>query len=199
MKPDFKSADDLIPAIIQDVDTKVVLMLGYMNQEAWEQTLKTKQVTFFSRSKNRLWVKGETSGNFLNFVEAKLDCDQDSILISAKPVGPACHTGQDTCFNEINNFGPQFFFYLEDLINQRKLATAKSSYTKKLMDQGIPAIAQKVGEEAVESVIEAVIGNKPKFLEESADLLFHLLVLTAKQDLKFADIVQVLKARHQAD
>ncbi len=197
MNPNFKSPEDLIPAVVQDAATRVVLMLGYMNQEAWNETLVSKKVTFFSRSKNRIWVKGETSGNFLNLVDAKLDCDEDTILITANPDGPACHTGQDTCFNEKNDFGPQFFFYLENLINERKLAAVGSSYTKELMDKGIPAIAQKVGEEAVESVIEAVIGNKPKFLEESADLLFHLLVLTAKQDLKFADIVQVLQDRHK--
>ena len=141
-------------------------------------------------------MKGETSGNFLNFIDARLDCDEDAILIFANPVGPTCHTGNDTCFQEKNDSSKEFLYFLEDLINQRKNSNSEESYTKMLCTKGVPAIAQKVGEEAVEVVIEATLGNKPKFLEESADLIFHLLVLLAKQDLKFADIVKTLASRH---
>ena len=190
--------EGLVPAIIQDAKTKHVLMLGYMNEEAFQKTLSTKQVTFFSRSKQRLWTKGEESGNFLQLIDIKNDCDNDTLLIQVNPVGPTCHKGSDTCWNESNsqNFG--FLTQLESVIKNRKEnAEAENSYVASLFKKGINKIAQKVGEEAVEVVIEAKDANDHLFLEESADLLFHYLILLQAKGYKLEDITQVLEKRHQ--
>ena len=190
--------EGLVPAIIQDANTKHVLMLGYMNEEAFQKTVSTKQVTFFSRSKQRLWTKGEESGNFLQLLDIKNDCDNDTLLIQVNPVGPTCHKGSDTCWNESNsqNFG--FLTQLESVIKNRKEnAEAENSYIASLFKKGINKIAQKVGEEAVEVVIEAKDANDHLFLEESADLLFHYLILLQAKGYKLEDITQVLEKRHQ--
>ncbi|MDQ6757458.1 MAG: bifunctional phosphoribosyl-AMP cyclohydrolase/phosphoribosyl-ATP diphosphatase HisIE, partial [Bacteroidota bacterium] len=177
MKIDFdKYTDNLVPAIVQDADTNVVLMLGFMNEEAYKKTLETKLITFYSRSKQGLWTKGETSNNFLHLISIKTDCDNDSILIKAKPDGPVCHTGSDTCFNE-KNISDSFLYKLEKIIAERKNSPTENSYTSSLFKKGINKIAQKVGEEAVELVIEAKDNNKENFLNEAADLLFHYLIL----------------------
>ncbi|MGB0879481.1 MAG: bifunctional phosphoribosyl-AMP cyclohydrolase/phosphoribosyl-ATP diphosphatase HisIE [Polaribacter sp.] len=186
----------LVPAIIQDATTKNVLMLGYMNEEAFEKTQETNLVTFFSRSKNRLWTKGEESGNVLHLIDIKLDCDNDTLLISVNPQGPTCHTGSDTCWNEENkqNFG--FLSTLENTIENRiKTADSKKSYVASLFEKGINKIAQKVGEEAVEVVIEAKDTNDNLFLDESADLLFHYLLLLQAKGFRLNDVVEVLKNR----
>lgn len=197
MKIDFnKNTDGLIPAIIQDATTKNVMMLGYMNQEAFDKTQETKKVTFFSRSKKRLWTKGEESGNFLNLVSIKNDCDNDTLLIAVNPVGPTCHTGSDTCWNEENtsNFG--FLTELEDTIAERRRAKdSSSSYVASLFEKGINKIAQKVGEEAIETVIEAKDDNDDLFLYESADLLFHYLILLQAKGFTLKDIEAELKQR----
>ncbi|SEP62611.1 bifunctional phosphoribosyl-AMP cyclohydrolase/phosphoribosyl-ATP diphosphatase HisIE [Flavobacterium urocaniciphilum] len=197
MNIDFsKNSDGLIPAIIQDNETKNVLMLGYMNQDALDTTLATKKVTFFSRTKNRLWTKGEESGSFLNLVSFALDCDNDTLLIQVKPAGPTCHKGTDTCWNKDNtqNFG--FLSQLEQIIQQRKeQATSETSYVASLFEKGINKIAQKVGEEAVEVVIEAKDSNDNLFLSESADLLFHYLILLQAKGFQLNDVVNVLKNR----
>lgn len=189
-----KSSDGLIPAIIQDNITNVVLMLGYMNQEALEKTQKEKRVTFFSRSKNRLWTKGEESGNFLNVNQLLIDCDQDTILIKATPAGPTCHTGSDTCFNE-PNASANFLTELETIIRDRKNNPTDKSYTASLFAKGINKIAQKVGEEAVEVVIEAKDDNAELFKGEAADLLFHYLILLQAKNFSLQDIIAVLKSR----
>ena len=198
MTIDFtKSTDGLIPAIIQDAVTKNVLMLGYMNQEAVDKTNETKKVTFYSRSKNRLWTKGEESGNFLNLVDIKVDCDNDSLLITVSPVGPTCHTGTDTCWKEDNANSYGFLSKLEDIITDRKdNPENKDSYVASLYRDGINKVAQKVGEEAVEVVIEAMDSNDHLFKEESADLLFHYLILLQAKGYKLNDIVTVLKTRN---
>jgi len=199
MKVDFnKNPDGLIPAIVQDATTKNVLMLGYMNAEALEKTQETKKVTFYSRSKQRLWTKGEESGNFLNLVDIKNDCDNDTLLISVNPVGPTCHTGSDTCWNEenISNFG--FLSQLEEIIKRRRTAGESStSYVASLFEKGINKIAQKVGEEAVETVIEAKDDNDELFLYESADLLFHYLILLQAKGFTLKDIEAELLKRHK--
>lgn len=196
MQPDFtKSPDGLLPAVIQDARTRVVLMLGYMNAEAFAQTQKEKRVTFWSRSKNRLWTKGETSGNYLEVKSVQLDCDNDSILIKTIPAGPVCHTGTDTCWSETNS--DHFLFELERLIQSRKTADPASSYTAQLFSKGINKIAQKVGEEAVEVVIEAKDDNDALFLGESADLLYHYLVLLAAKGKSLEDVMKVLEERHK--
>lgn len=196
MQPDFtKSPDGLLPAVIQDARTRVVLMLGYMNAEAFAQTQKEKRVTFWSRSQNRLWTKGETSGNYLEVKSVQLDCDNDSILIKAIPAGPVCHTGTDTCWSETNS--DHFLFELERLIQSRKTADPASSYTAQLFSKGINKIAQKVGEEAVEVVIEAKDDNDAFFLGESADLLYHYLVLLAAKGKSLEDVMKVLEERHR--
>jgi phosphoribosyl-ATP pyrophosphohydrolase/phosphoribosyl-AMP cyclohydrolase len=196
MKPDFtKSPEGSIPAIVQDATTNVVLMLGYMNAEAFAKTQKEKQVTFFSRSKKRLWTKGEESGNFLNVVSVLLDCDSDTILIKANPVGPVCHTGADTCFNE-KNTSADFLNQLEAIINDRKNNPSEKSYVASLFAKGINKIAQKVGEEAVELVIEAKDNDEKLFLDEASDLLFHYLILLSAKGYSLEDIKQVLKLRH---
>lgn len=199
MKIDFtKNTDGLIPAIIQDNETKNVLMLGYMNQEAYDKTLETNKVTFFSRSKNRLWTKGEESGNFLNLISIKNDCDNDTLLIQANPVGPTCHTGSDTCWQTENNQEYGFISKLENTIQDRKEnANSEKSYVASLFEKGINKIAQKVGEEAVEVVIEAKDSNDELFLSESADLLFHYLILLQAKGFKLNDVISVLKQREK--
>jgi phosphoribosyl-ATP pyrophosphohydrolase/phosphoribosyl-AMP cyclohydrolase len=190
-----KSPDGLIPAVIQDSVTNKVLMLGYMNDEAFEKTKAEKQVTFFSRSRNRLWTKGEESGNFLNVNEIRIDCDQDTLLIKATPVGPVCHTGADTCFNEANS-STDFLLKLETIINSRKNSPADSSYTSTLFAKGINKIAQKVGEEAVELVIEAKDNDDHLFKNEAADLLFHYLILLQAKGFTLSDITKILQMRN---
>ena len=197
MKPDFsKTPNQLIPAIIQDANTKKVLMLGYMNAEAFETTQKLQKVTFYSRSKKRLWTKGEESGHFLNVKSIHLDCDQDTLLIYAKPEGPICHTGSDTCWGEENTNALSFLNELEHIIEQRKAADASGSYVASLFRKGINKIAQKVGEEAVETVIEAKDTNDKLFLDESADLLFHYLILLQAKGFKLNDVVKTLASRN---
>ena len=197
MKPDFsKSPDQLIPAVIQDAKTQKVLMLGYMNETAFEATQKSQKVTFYSRSKQRLWTKGEESGNFLNVDSIHLDCDQDSLLIYANPEGPTCHKGTDTCWGEQNVNSLAFIAELEAIIGQRKAADDQNSYVASLFREGINKIAQKVGEEAVETVIEAKDNNDQLFLEESADLLFHYLVLLQAKGFKLNDIARTLSSRN---
>ena len=199
MNIDFsKSAHGLIPAIIQDSETKSVLMLGYMNAESYQKTLDTKKVTFFSRSKQRLWTKGEESGNFLNLIDIKNDCDNDTLLIQVKPEGPTCHTGSDTCWQESNNQEYGFISKLEKTIKiRRENADSEKSYVASLFEKGINKIAQKVGEEAVEVVIEAKDNNDHLFLDESADLLFHYLILLQAKGFQLNDVVQVLKGRQK--
>ena len=193
-----KTPDNLIPAIIQDNETKNVLMLGYMNQEALDKTLATNKVTFFSRTKNRLWTKGEESGNFLELVSIKVDCDNDTLLVKVNPVGPTCHTGLDTCWQEANNQEFGFLSKLENTISKRKEnADVEKSYVASLFATGINKIAQKVGEEAVEVVIEAKDNNNDLFLSESADLLFHYLILLQAKGFKLNDVVDVLKGREK--
>lgn len=196
MNIDFSKGDGLVPAIIQDAKTKNVLMLGYMNQDAFDKTKETKKATFFSRSKNRLWTKGEESGNFLNLVSIKNDCDNDTLLVLVDPVGPACHRGTGNCWDESNDENKlQFISSLEDKIESRKNSTSEKSYVKSLLESGINKVAQKVGEEAVEVVIEAKDDNEALFLSESADLLFHYLVLLQAKGYKLEDVVNVLKER----
>ena len=198
MNIDIKSAHGLIPAIIQDSETKNVLMLGYMNEESLQKTIETGKVTFFSRSKQRLWTKGEESGNFLNLVSIKNDCDGDTLLIQAKPVGPTCHTGADTCWQEPNSQSFGFISNLEKTIKtRRENADSEKSYVASLFEIGINKIAQKVGEEAVEVVIEAKDNNDHLFLDESADLLFHYLILLQAKGFELNDVVNVLKARQK--
>ncbi len=193
-----KNNDGLIPAIIQDAITKTVLMMGYMNKEAYDKTLETKKVTFFSRSKNRLWTKGEESGNFLNLVDIKNDCDNDTFLIKVNPIGPTCHTGSDNCWQESNNQDYGFISILENTIQERKEnASSDKSYVASLFEKGINKIAQKVGEEAIEVVIESKDNNDKLFLDESADLLFHYLILLQAKGFKLQDVVNVLKFREK--
>lgn len=196
MTPDFsKYKDGLVPAIIQDHQTGKVLMLGFMNEEAFIKTAKEGKVTFFSRSRQSLWTKGETSGNFLLLKNILVDCDQDTLLIKAEPTGPVCHTGADTCFNELN---PSFTLdKLEAIIQERKNNPADSSYTSSLFTKGINKIAQKVGEEAVELVIESKDNNKEKFLDEAADLLYHYLVLLQAKGYTLADVTERLSLRNK--
>lgn len=194
-KLDFAKSNGLIPCIVQDANTQTVLMLGYMNKEALEKTLSDKRLTFFSRSKNRLWTKGETSGHYLNLADCLMDCDQDTLLFKVNPVGPACHTGADTCFNEKNEL--QGLGFLEAIIQERKANPKTGSYTNQLLDSGINKVAQKVGEEAVELVIEAKDNNKDLFLGEAADLMYHYQVLLAAKGFTLSDVVNVLRARHK--
>ncbi|AIY14746.1 bifunctional phosphoribosyl-AMP cyclohydrolase/phosphoribosyl-ATP diphosphatase HisIE [Cellulophaga baltica] len=198
MKIDFdKNSDGLIPAIIQDATTKNVLMLGYMNQEAFDKTQETKKVTFFSRTKKRLWTKGEESGNFLNLVAIKNDCDNDTLLITVNPVGPTCHKGTDTCWEEENTSSFGFLTKLEAIITDRKdNPENQDSYVASLFRKGINKVAQKVGEEAVEVVIEAKDNDDKLFLDESADLLFHYLILLQAKGFTLKDIEEVLKKRN---
>ncbi len=198
MTPNFEVAPQgLLPVIVQDSNTKNVLMLGYMNAEAWATTQRTKKVTFYSRSKQRLWTKGEESGNYLHFISAAVDCDADTLLLQAEPQGHTCHKGTDTCWGTANTSNYGFLSHLETVITQRK-STSESdkSYVKSLFDKGINTIAQKVGEEAVETVIEAKDSNEERFLNESADLLFHFLVLLQAKNVSLDAVIQILKQRH---
>ena len=197
MKIHFDKNTGLVPTIIQDHQTKNVLMLGYMNQESFDKTLETKKITFYSRSKKRLWTKGEESGNFLNLVSIKNDCDNDTLLVSVNPQGPTCHRGTDTCWgaDNIQNFG--FLTSLENVIQDRKENGQDVSYVSSLFKKGINKIAQKVGEEAVEVVIEAKDNDDNLFVNESADLLFHYLILLQAKGFKLNDVVEVLKSRHK--
>ncbi len=190
-----KYSDGLVPAIVQDAVTQKVLMLGFMNQEALTATQQLEKVTFFSRSKNRLWTKGEESGHFLLLEEVLADCDKDTLLIKARPVGPTCHTGADTCFEETNE--PHFLEHLEQIIAQRTATSPSESYVAKMFAKGINKIAQKVGEEAVELVIEAKDDNTDLFLNEAADLLFHYLMLLNAKDCNLQQVMDVLKSRHK--
>jgi phosphoribosyl-ATP pyrophosphohydrolase/phosphoribosyl-AMP cyclohydrolase len=199
MTIDFnKNNDGLVPVIIQDAVTKTVLMLGYMNEAALKMTKDKKKVTFYSRTKQRLWTKGEESGNFLNLVAIKVDCDNDTLLVSVNPVGPTCHKGTDTCWAGTNTENYGFISKLEQTIESRvQNADTKASYVASLFDSGINKVAQKVGEEAVEVVIEAMDTNDELFLSESADLLFHYLMLLQAKGFKLSDVIKVLKAREK--
>ena len=190
-----KNADGLLPAIIQDAQTLNVLMLGYMNEAALDKTQSTGRVTFFSRSKQRLWTKGEESGNFLEFKSFKVDCDEDTLLVRASPAGPTCHKGTDTCWGEVNESGLNYIRELEAVIEDRQKNPSKESYVSSLFDKGINKIAQKVGEEAVETVIEAVDGNEALFMEEAADLFFHYLILLKSKGKSLEDILALLEER----
>jgi len=197
MDLDFNKMDGLIPAIIQDNFTSKVLMLGFMNKEAYEKTVATGKVTFFSRTKNRLWTKGEESGNFLNVVSIKEDCDKDTLLIKVKPVGPVCHTGADTCWNEENTEDIMFLKYLQDFIYKRHEEMPEKSYTTSLFNSGVNRMAQKVGEEAVETVIEATNGTDDRLIYEASDLVYHLIVLLTSKGYRIEDLARELKKRHK--
>ena len=197
MKVDFeKYSDGLVPAIVQDATTQKVLMLGFMNEAALEATNVTEKVTFFSRSKQRLWTKGEQSGHFLKLVNIAVDCDHDTLLVKANPVGPTCHTGADTCWNEVNK-NEDFLLYLEQIIEQRSKVSPDESYTARMLSKGINKVAQKVGEEAIELVIEAKDDNKDLFLGEAADLMFHYLLLLNAKGFKLQEVYDVLQKRHK--
>jgi len=211
MKIDFEKQNGLVPAVIQDASTKKVLMLGYMNEEAYNKTIDTKLVTFWSRSRNELWTKGETSGNYMHLIDISTDCDDDTFLVQVNPVGPVCHTGTDTCWGEENPHKPkleseklkvsgdtfEFISHLEDVIQNRKENLDDKSYVASLFKKGINKIAQKVGEEGVEVVIEAMDNNDDLFLNESADLLFHQLILLQAKGYKLKDVIEVLKGREK--
>lgn len=197
MEIDFEKQGGLVPAIIQDSITNNVLMLGYMNQEAYEQTIKTGKVTFWSRSRQCLWTKGETSGNFLNLVSIKSDCDNDTLLVRVNPVGPACHLGTDTCWGEKNEANPLLFLTeLQDFINKRHEEMPEGSYTTSLFKDGLNRMAQKVGEEALEAVIEATNGTDERLIYEASDMFYHLIVLLTSKGLRIENIAQELQVRH---
>lgn len=194
----FEKMNGLIPVVVQDISTLKVLMAGFMNREALDKTICTGKATFFSRTKNRLWTKGEESGNFLNVVELLVDCDDDTILLKADPAGPVCHTGADTCFFEENRErGIGFITYLQDLIERRRAEMPEDSYTTSLFKKGVAAIAQKVGEEAVETLIGSLTGDDQNFIYESADLLYHLMVLLSEKGFRIEDVVEELKKRYK--
>ncbi len=195
MNIDFKKGDGLVPVIIQDEQTLEVLMLGYMNEEAYQKTEKERKVTFFSRTKNRLWTKGEESGNFLNVKSINLDCDKDALLVKVNPVGPTCHTGSRSCFS--TKFNQNFIFQLENIIKDRYENPTVESYVNKLRAKGLNKIAQKVGEEGVETVIAALAETETDLINESSDLVFHLLVLLKEKGLTLSDIAKNLENRHQ--
>ncbi|MDH8701090.1 phosphoribosyl-ATP pyrophosphohydrolase/phosphoribosyl-AMP cyclohydrolase [Dysgonomonadaceae bacterium PH5-43] len=197
MKLDFDKMGGLIPAIIQDDKTNKVLMLGFMNEEALMKTQETSKVTFYSRTKNRLWTKGEESGNFLDVVSIVNDCDNDTLLIKVNPVGPVCHTGSDTCFNEKNEEDVMFLKYLQDFIVRRRQEMPEGSYTTSLFNKGIARMSQKVGEEAVETVIEAMNGDDERLIYEGSDLLYHLIVLLTYKGYRIEDLARELKKRHK--
>ena len=197
MNLDFDKVDRIIPAIIQDNETNKVLMLGYMNQEALTKTQETGKVTFFSRTKQRLWTKGEESGNFLHVISIQEDCDKDTLLIKVNPVGPVCHTGDDTCFKEENKEDIMFFKYLQHFIEKRHQEMPEGSYTTSLFQSGVNRMAQKVGEEAIESVIEACNGTDERLIYESADMLYHLIVLLTSKGLSIEDLSRELQKRHK--
>lgn len=197
-KINFNKLDGLVPAVVQDNSTLKVLMVGFMNKEALAKTKETGKVTFFSRTKNRLWTKGEESGNFLNVVSMLVDCDDDTLLIKVDPVGPVCHTGADTCFSETNqNRSLQFLSYLQDFIDKRKAEMPEGSYTTSLFQKGTPKITQKVGEEAVETIIGAMANDDENFIYEAGDLLYHLIVLLTHKGYRIEDIVRELEKRHK--
>lgn len=196
-KLDFNKLNGLVPAVVQDNQSRKVLMVGFMNQEALDKTRETGKVTFFSRSKNRLWTKGEVSGNFLEVVSILIDCDNDSLLVKANPVGPVCHTGTDTCFEEPNLADSVLFLeYLQDFIDKRRSEMPKGSYTTSLFKKGTSKIAQKVGEEAVETIIGAMANDDENFIYEAGDLLYHLIVLLTHKGFRIEDVVAELKKRH---
>ena len=197
MKIDFEKMGGLIPAIIQDSATSKVLMLGFMNEEAYTKTKETGMVTFFSRTRNTLWTKGETSGHFLKVVSVLIDCDNDTLLIKAIPAGPVCHTGKDTCFGEKNIEDIMFLKFLQDFIEQRRQEMPEGSYTTSLFNKGVNRMAQKVGEEAVETVIEATNGTEDGFIYEASDLVYHLIVLLTSKGLRLEDLARELKKRHK--
>lgn len=197
MNIDFEKMNGLVPAIIQDNTTRNVLMLGYMSREAFEKTLATGKVTFWSRSRNCLWTKGETSGNFLNLVDIKVDCDNDTLLVRVNPSGPACHLGTDTCWGETNDANPLLFLTeLQDFINKRHEEMPEGSYTTSLFKDGLNRMAQKVGEEALEAVIEATNGTNDRLIYEASDMFYHLIVLLTSKGLRIEDIAKELKERH---
>ena len=197
MSIDFNKMQGLVPAIIQDSRTKNVLMLGFMNEEAYNKTLEIGKVTFFSRTKNRLWTKGEESGNFLNVISIKEDCDHDTLLIEVVPEGPVCHTGTDTCWGEKNEWGVEFFRHLQDFIERRYKEMPKGSYTTSLFKSGINRMAQKVGEEAVETVIEATNGTDDRLIYEASDMIYHLIVLLTSKGYRIEDLANELVKRHK--
>ena len=199
MELDFEKMNGLIPAIIQDDYTQKVLMLGFMNEEAYKKTVETGKVTFFSRTKNRLWTKGEESGNFLQVISIKADCDNDTLLIKAVPAGPVCHTGTDTCWGEENKQVIMFLKELQDFIDKRHEEMPEGSYTTSLFQSGVNKMAQKVGEEAVETVIEACNGTDERLIYESSDLLYHLIVLLTSKGYRIEDLARELKERHSAN
>ncbi len=196
MALDFDKMGGLIPAIIQDARTKNVLMLGFMNKEAYEKTLEINKVTFFSRTKNRLWTKGEESGHFLDVVSIESDCDNDTLLIKAIPNGPVCHTGSATCFNDNNEFGIEFLTHLQDFIENRYQEMPEGSYTTSLFNSGVNRMAQKVGEEAIETVIEATNGTDGRMMYEAADMLYHLMVLFTSKGRRIEELAEALYRRH---
>ena len=197
MEIDFEKMGGLVPAIIQDAKTKTVLMLGYMNKEAYEKTTKTGKVTFFSRSRQCLWTKGETSGNFLELVDIMVDCDNDTLLVKVNPTGPTCHKGTDTCWGEKNEVNPLLFLtYLQEFINTRHEEMPEGSYTTSLFKDGINRMAQKVGEEALEAVIEACNGTNGRLIYEGADMIYHLIVLLTSKGLRIEDLAKELQVRH---
>ena len=197
MNIDFEKTDGLVPAIIQDNTTRNVLMLGYMNREAYEKTMATGKVTFWSRSRNCLWTKGETSGNFLNLIDIKVDCDNDTLLVRVNPTGPACHLGTDTCWGETNDANPLLFLTeLQDFIKKRHEEMPEGSYTTSLFKDGLNRMAQKVGEEALEAVIEATNGTNDRLIYEASDMFYHLIVLLTSKGLRIEDIAKELKERH---
>lgn len=198
MEIDFEKSGGLVPAIIQDANTNNVLMLGYMNQEAYAKTLETRRVTFYSRSRKCLWTKGETSGNFLNLVSIQADCDNDTLLVKVNPLGPTCHKGTDTCWGEENKANPILFLTtLQDFIQKRHDEMPEGSYTTSLFKDGLNRIAQKVGEEALETVIEAVNGTDERLIYEGADMLYHLIVLLTSKGLRIEDLARELQVRHE--
>ena len=197
MKIDFEKMGGLVPAIIQDATTKNVLMLGFMNEEAYQKTIDTRHVTFWSRTRQTLWTKGETSGHYLNLVSMQIDCDNDTLLVKVNPVGPTCHKGTDTCWGEDNDKNPLLFLgELQDFINKRKEEMPEGSYTTSLFTKGVNKIAQKVGEEALETVIEATNGTNDHLVYEASDLLYHLLVLLTEKGLRIEDVASELQQRH---
>lgn len=198
MELDFEKMNGLIPAIIQDNYTQKVLMLGFMNKEAYEKTMETGKVTFFSRTKNRLWTKGEESGNFLHVVSVKADCDNDTLLIMVHPEGPVCHKGTDTCWGDKNEQDIMFLKELQDFIDRRRQEMPKKSYTTSLFNSGVNKMAQKVGEEAVETILEACNGTDERLIYEGADLLYHLIVLLTYKGYRIEDLARELKERHSA-
>ncbi len=197
MDIDFEKMGGLVPAIIQDNVTRKVLMLGFMNKEAYQKTVETGKVTFWSRTRNCLWTKGETSGNFLNVKEILLDCDKDTLLIKARPEGPVCHTGADTCWNEQNSVDLNFLSYLQDFIDRRHKEMPEGSYTTSLFKSGVNRMAQKVGEEAVETVIEATNGTDDRLIYEASDLIYHLIVLLTSKGHRIDELAAELVKRHK--